>query len=141
VSDAAVQLSPVFLALGNNLGLKGQSGKYCRKRWGEVTVHSDKGAPEQTKHLSELLGAPLCDDNVEDCRARRFHFFARAKAIKSLVVDMHMQPDATSSCLFHFVSPLRPAGKCTSLEKLSIRKEKHVHQCRSISSTLRAPTQ
>jgi hypothetical protein len=94
------------------------------KEWGEslcTAIKRGLGTNETLESL-ELLGAPLCDDNVElSCRA--FSFLRTNKAIKSLVVDMHMQPDATNSCLSTFrVAITAMLEDNTSLEKLSIRK-------------------
>jgi hypothetical protein len=125
-SNDGEQVSRVFLALGKNTGLKTLKVDASKARSESVcaAIHSGLGTNETLEKL-ELMFVPLCDENVELwCSA--FSFLSANEAIKSLVVDIHLDATCTQSCLSTFcIDIVARLQMNTSLESLSIKKRRN----------------
>jgi hypothetical protein len=118
-SFSSLHLSPVFLALGKNTGLKtlkvdafgSMDESLCTAMQNGIGVN-------ETLESLELGNAPLLDDNADLWR-RGFSFLRTNKALKSLVVDMNI--GVMESCLYAFrIDIVAMLQDNTSLESLSI---------------------
>jgi hypothetical protein len=119
--SADVHLSPVFLALGKNRGLKALKVDVSEAIDGSLcTAIQDGLGINETLESLELRCVPLCDDNA-DLWCRAFSFLRTNKAVKSLVVDM--QNGFTESCLSAFrIDIVTMLQENTSLESLFFRR-------------------
>jgi hypothetical protein len=117
--DMSAHLSPVFLALGKNTGLKALTVDVLDARDGSLcTAMKDGLGINETLESLELERVPLTDDNA-DLWCRAFSFLRTNKALKSLVVEMH---HVTESCLSAFcIDIVAMLQENTALESLSIR--------------------
>jgi hypothetical protein len=116
----AFDLSPVFLSLGKNTGLKTLNVSHCYSMDESLSTAMKDGLGVNTTLESlEVDFISLCDANAALwCRA--FSFLRTNKALKSLIV--HLKAGATDSC----VSTLRSDIACmlqenTSLESIAFQ--------------------
>jgi hypothetical protein len=94
---SSAHLSPVFLALGKNTGLKSLVIKVCESMDESLCTAIQNGlALNETLESLELKYIPLFDDNV-NLWYRALSFLRSNKALKSLVVSM--PEDCLESCL------------------------------------------
>jgi hypothetical protein len=124
-NNAAVGLSPVFLALGKNTGLKTLKVDVSEARDGSLcTATKDGLGINETLESLELKCVPLCDDN-SDLWYRALSFLHTNNALKSLVVTL--DDDVTESCLSAFrIDIATMLQDNASLETLSIPSLKGV---------------
>jgi hypothetical protein len=119
-SITAVYLSPVFLALGKNRGIKTLVvGGFGPMDESLCTAMQHGLGMNQTLESLELMFVPLCEgESTMWCRA--FSFLRTSKYLKSLVVDVQL--GAKEPCLFAFrINIAAMLQENTSLENLSIR--------------------
>jgi hypothetical protein len=118
--NGTFDVSPVFLALGKNTGLKTLKVTVCDSMDESLSTTMKDGLGMNTTLESlEVAFKSLCDDNA-DLWCTAFSFLRTNKALKSLIV--HLKAGATDSC----VSTLRSDFACmlqenTSLESLAFK--------------------
>jgi hypothetical protein len=119
---AAVDCSPIFLALGKNTGLKTLTilGFESMEESLCIAMQNGLGVNETLERL-ELNYVHLTDDN-SDLWCRALSFLCTNKALKSLIVNANADPNGvTKSCLSAFcVDIVAMLEENTSLLRLSI---------------------
>jgi hypothetical protein len=119
-SNSAVHLSPVLLALGNNMGLKSLSLAWSGSIDESLCTAMQNGlGTNETLESLELKHVRLCDDTI-DLWCRALSFLRTDKALKSLVV--HVLRGVSESCLSAFrIIIASMLEENASLESLSIQ--------------------
>jgi hypothetical protein len=120
ISISAAHLSPFFLALGKNTGLKSLVIKGCENMDESLCTAIKNGlALHETLESLVLKYVPLCDDNATLwCRA--FSFLRSNKALKSL--EVVVPNDCMESCLSAFrIDIVAMLQENTSIERLTVR--------------------
>jgi hypothetical protein len=119
-SGARVDWSPIFLAMGNNTGLKSLIVNVCCGSMDESLCSAMQNGlgTNATLESLELSNIRLRDDKG-DLWCRAFSFLRTSKALKSLKVGV--QHGATNSCLSAFhIDIVAMLEENASLESLSI---------------------
>lgn len=117
--DCAIHLSQIFLALGNNLGLKTLiEGAFGSVDESLCTAIKDGLGMNETLECLEVKYFPVGEDN-NDLWCRAFSFLRNNKVLKSLVIEV--QNDCFEPDLLPFrVGITSLLEESTSLENLSI---------------------